>query len=268
MYKWEADGEPKGVIVIIHGAMEHHGRYRWLAEMWRSSGYHVITGDLPGQGVTTRSQRGHIDSFDEYIYAVKEWVQEAYQYGAPVFLLGHSMGGLSAIRTLQTSRLPVGGVILSSPCLGLADYPSRAMNMLSAGLNKIVPSLKVPTKMKVEYATRNRQVIEMALNDSLFVTKVTVRWYRELVRAMKEAFTNMSEFPDVPLLVLQGGDDRIVNKSDVRRWFNEVSLSEKHYKEWSGCYHELFNEPEREYIFEFSYRFVESTIHCMGAHTK
>lgn len=58
MHKWEAVN-PKGVIVMVHGAAEHHGRYRWLIEMWRSVGMHVIMGDLPGQGLTTR-RRGHI----------------------------------------------------------------------------------------------------------------------------------------------------------------------------------------------------------------
>ena len=58
MWKWETEQEAKAVIVIIHGAMEHHGRYGWLIEMWRTSGYHVIMGDLPGQGMTSRAQRG------------------------------------------------------------------------------------------------------------------------------------------------------------------------------------------------------------------
>ena len=38
MYKWEAEGDARAVIVIVHGAMEHQGRYKWLVEMWRSEG--------------------------------------------------------------------------------------------------------------------------------------------------------------------------------------------------------------------------------------
>lgn len=48
MWTWKAD-RPVGTIVIIHGASEYHGRYKWLVEMWRSSGYNVVMGDLPGQ---------------------------------------------------------------------------------------------------------------------------------------------------------------------------------------------------------------------------
>ena len=105
MWKWEAEGEAKAVVVIVHGAFEHHRRYGWLIEMWRLSGFHVIMGDLPGQGMTTRANRGHIDSFDEYLYEVKDWIQAAYQFDLPVFLIGHSMGGLISIRLLQEEEI-------------------------------------------------------------------------------------------------------------------------------------------------------------------
>jgi len=65
MWKWEADGEAKAVIVMVHGELEHHGRYGWLIEQWRLAGFHVIMGDLPGQGLTSRVNRGHIESFDD-----------------------------------------------------------------------------------------------------------------------------------------------------------------------------------------------------------
>lgn len=86
MWTWKAD-RPVAVIVIIHGASEYHGRYKWLIEMWRSSGYHVVMGDLPGQGTTTRA-RGHIRSFQEYIDEVDAWIDKARTFDLPVFLLG------------------------------------------------------------------------------------------------------------------------------------------------------------------------------------
>ncbi|WP_034765546.1 alpha/beta hydrolase [Rossellomorea vietnamensis] len=264
MWKWESDQEAKAVIVIIHGAMEHHGRYGWLIEMWRASGFHVIMGDLPGQGMTSRSQRGHIDSFDEYIVEVKDWVQAAYQFELPVFVIGHSMGGLIAIRLLQESHVNVAGVILSSPCLGLVTTPAKPVELLSLGFNKIAPMVKFPSGLTIDMATRNADVREIDSNDTLYITKVSVRWYRELVQAMKAAFANLEKMPDVPLLVMQAGDDKIVEKKTVKKWFNELSLSEMHYKEWPKCYHEIYNEPEREEIYEYSKIFIESRLKALG----
>ncbi|PLR98222.1 alpha/beta hydrolase [Bacillus sp. T33-2] len=264
MWKWEAEGEAKAVIVMVHGALEHHRRYGWLIEMWRSSGFHVIMGDLPGQGLTTRANRGHIDSFDEYLNEVKDWVHAAYEFELPVFLLGHSMGGLVAIRLLQEANLNLAGVILSSPCLGLVAAPSKFKYMLSHILNVFMPAFRMPAGITVDMATRNQDVRDADANDSLYVTKVSVRWYRELAAAMKLAFASLDKVRDVPMLLMQAGDDRIVNKHAVKEWFNQAPQSEKRYKEWPKCYHEIFNEPEREEVFEYAKDFVLSQLKAIG----
>lgn len=75
MWKWEVT-EPRGVVVMVHGAGEHHGRYEWLAKKWNEHGFDVIMGDLPGQG-KTRGRRGHIQSFGQYLDAVEEWLDAA-----------------------------------------------------------------------------------------------------------------------------------------------------------------------------------------------
>lgn len=268
MWKWEAEGEAKAVIVMIHGAMEHHRRYGWLIQMWRSSGFHVIMGDLPGQGMTTRSRRGHIELFDDYIIEVKDWIQAAYQFELPVFVLGHSMGGLITVRMLQEEHVKLAGVILSSPCFGLVNYPSKWLNALGVAMNVIYPELRMNSGITVDLATRNQDVRDADLNDTLYVTKVSVRWYRELIQAMKLAFLNIRKTPDVPMLVMQGGDDKIVNKESVREWFNQVPLSEKRFKEWNHCYHEIFNEPEREDVFEYAKDFVNSQLKVIGYYVK
>ena len=95
-------------------------------------------GDLPSHGTTSRN-RGHIDSFDEYIEEVKLWVKEARKYRLPIFLFGHSMGGLIVIRMMQeTKREDVDGIILSSPCLGVLAGPSAPLQAASKILNIIV----------------------------------------------------------------------------------------------------------------------------------
>ncbi|MCQ6274449.1 alpha/beta hydrolase [Bacillus sp. V3B] len=264
MWKWEAEGEAKAVVVIVHGAMEHHRRYGWLIEMWRLSGFHVIMGDLPGQGMTTRARRGHIDSFDEYIFEVKDWIQAAYQFDLPVFLMGHSLGGLISVRLLQQEKMNLAGVILSSPCLGLIYKPSKLVHLLSYGLNMIMPSLRLSSGLTVEMATRNEEVRDADKNDTLYITKVSVRWYRELHLAMKMAFEEIDTMQDIPFLVMQGGDDQVVNKQIVNKWFNIVPLSEKRFKEWPKCYHEIFNEPEREEVFEYAKDFFNSQLKSIG----
>jgi lysophospholipase len=264
MWKWEAEGNAKAVIVIVHGAMEHHRRYGWLIEQWRNSGFHVVMGDLPGHGLTTRSRRGHIDSFEEYVDEVKKWIDASYQFDLPVFLIGHSMGGLISLRLLQKERLNVAGVILSSPCLGLVNKPSPILHAATFILNKVFPALRVSSGISLDMVTRNEDVRELDLKDTLYVKKISVRWYRELEEAMKNAFAMIKRTQDTPLLVVQSGDDRVVDKEKVRNWFNSVPLSEKCFKEWPKCYHEVFNEPEREEVFIYVKDFVEGQLKGLG----
>lgn len=255
LWKWEVEN-PRAVLVIVHGAFEHQGRYKWLTEMWRSDDINVILGDLPGQGTSTR-QRGHIDSFDEYIETIATWVKEAETYELPLFILGHSMGGLAVIRTLQEKQLPVTAAILSSPCLGLVEPPPKHLEWLSKALNVFIPTFRLASHMEPNIATRNKEVMELDENDSLYVTKVSIRWYRELIKAMQLAYRNIDKVPDIPILIMQAGDDKIVDKVIVKEWFDKLKVSEKLYKEWPELYHEIFNEPERNQVYEFAKGFVE-----------
>lgn len=264
MWNWEPDGEAKGVIVMVHGALEHHRRYGWLIEMWRQAGFQVIMGDLPGHGLTTRSRRGHVDSFDEYIEEVKKWVETAYQFDLPVFLLGHSMGGLISIRLLQMAELNLAGVILSSPCVDLVKRPAKILNGFSYLLNIITPELRMNPGISVKMATNNKEVLEADMHDTLYIDKVSIRWYRELDENMKLAFEEIGQLKDIPMLVMQGGDDKIVSKHAVNNWFNHVPLSEKRFKEWPKSYHEIFNDPNRQEVFEYAKDFVHSQLKAIG----
>lgn len=256
MWKWEVEN-PKGTVVIVHGAQEHHGRYLWLIDQWKANGFNVVMGDLPGQGLSTR-RRGHIDTFDEYIEEVENWIKEAYLLKPPVFVIGHSMGGLAVIRTLQEkSPLLVAGVILSSPCLKLLHHPAKGLDVLSKGLNFILPKTKFNTGLTIDKATRNEELIKTAGDDTLVITKVSVRWYRELVQSMNHAFKNIDKFPDIPVLLMQAGDDLIVDKEASVIWFNSLGAKEKSYKEWNGLYHEIFNEPERDKVFRYAKAFFD-----------
>lgn len=81
---------------------------------------------------------------------------------------------------------------------------------------------------------------------------------------MAAAFANANKMQDLPLLVMQGGDDSVVDKKMVKNWFNMVPLSEKRYKEWPQCYHEIFNEPERDEVFDYALDFIRSQLKSIG----
>lgn len=248
--------QPKGVAVVVHGAREHHGRYKWLVEQLTKESFHVILGDLPGQGLT-EGQRGHINSFNEYVETITHWYIAAEQYNLPIVLIGHSMGGLSVIQTLLNRKINPKAVILSSPCLGLVKPATKLQTAMLPILNLVTPRLQFPSNLERGSETRCEAMRQRDEIDPLLVSNISVRWYKELTRAMKHSHKHTKIFPDIPLLVLQAGNDLIVKKEDVRTWFDRLTVTNKTYKEWPGLYHEVFNEPEKEDVFLVAKSFIE-----------
>lgn len=255
VWVWECEN-PKAVAVIVHGANEHHGRYTWLVEKLVKDQFHVVMGDLPGQGEDPK-HKGHIDSFDDYLTTIETWYKRAAKYELPIFLIGHSMGGLAVIQTMLKKNLDVCAVILSSPCLGLVNPPSKLKQYSSVVLNKLSPKLRFSSNLPKGSNTRCEQMRKFDETDPLSVKKVSVRWYQELVTAMEDSFKHVNHFPNVPLLLLQAGDDLIVDKKEGIRWFDGLPNHDKYYKEWPGLYHEVFNEPEKETVYRVTKSYMD-----------
>ncbi|MBB6448065.1 lysophospholipase [Geomicrobium halophilum] len=251
---WKCE-DPIGVFVLVHGAGEHYGRYQWLIERLNREHFHVIAGDLPGYG-RTRGKRGHIDHFNQYIDVASHWYKEAASFELPVFLFGHSLGGLIVIRTMMEKQLPVHGVVLSSPCLYLYDPPKKGITVFARGLHRLLPTFSMKSGIRGELMTRNPEMRTEFLKDELFVHHVTVRWYQELTKAMKSSLDHAYQFPNVPLLALQAGEDYLIDKGATHEWFNRLRIEDRAIREWRGLYHELFNEPERAEIFRFMLYFI------------
>ena len=115
----ETENDAKGVVVIAHNILEHTGRYAYVITMLRRNGYHVIMGDLPGQGQTSRANKGQIDDFNTYHENLLEWIKIANEYKIPTFVLGVGLGGLIVLNLLEKAELPIEGVMLLSPMLEL-----------------------------------------------------------------------------------------------------------------------------------------------------
>ncbi|MEQ6389777.1 alpha/beta hydrolase [Bacillaceae bacterium S4-13-58] len=246
----------KGTVVIVHGAFEHSGRYDAVAKRFTQEGYHVVTGDLPGQGKTD-GERGHIDSFTQYLDTIEKWVHKAEEFKLPIYALGHSMGGLAVSRTLQEKSLPITAVILSSPCIGIVDEPSKGVQAFSKICNVIAPTLLVSGNLNPLHVTRNEEVRERDLNDSLIVQKISVRWFSELQNAMLQVQEKVQQYPNIPTLVMQAGDDKLVRKEVVHQWYKQLPVTNKKYKEWEGLYHEILFEPEGEEVFQMALSFIK-----------
>lgn len=259
MWKWEAEGQPKAVVAIIHNAYEHHNRYAWLIQKLRSRGFHVVTGDLPGHG----EQAGHTvhdESFGSYVNYVKKLLDVGLADGLPLFIIGHGLGATIMMRMLQNEKIECAGYIFSSPWLHLNHLPPKHSSVLS----KFTSSMKLNHELPVEMLTRNPDWHIEARDDLYYTPIVTVSWFRELQLFMKSVTQYEGTIRDVPILLHSAGSDQVTDISYAKKWLFTQELSEIQYKKWNRLYHDLYHEPEREEVFLYTESFMHSVLRSLG----
>lgn len=246
--------EPRGVIVIIHGLAEHSGRYRDTGEFFAARGWAVYACDLRSHGLSPNAPgagRVHVDRFDDFLSdagALVGFAQSRHE-NLPVYLLGHSMGGLITILYALQSPQKLAGAIVSSPALGThPDFrPPRFLKLMVGILSRITPRLLVNSNLDAQAISRDSAVVKTYNEDPLISGKVSTRWYSEITRAMKAAHADASRL-EVPMLVMQSGEDRLVDPAAPARWTDSTPAGMAESVLWDGLYHEMFNEPEKDRV--------------------
>ena len=239
---------PKARLVLMHGYAEHCRRYDELAEYLLTRGYEVWRFDAQGHGQSS-GQRGHVSDFSDYVTELVNEVASARQSEPelPVFLLGHSNGGLAAILAIEAGLAGVSGLILSSPLLGLRKkaVPDALARLLSA----VVPRLPLPNGLRAQDLTHDPQVIAEHQNDRAVHHVATPRWYWSMTLAGRRAL-EAARRVQLPLLTLRAEHDLIVDSSLIVEFHQRAASLDKELVTLTGAHHEVLNELDRRDTFE------------------
>ncbi|MEK4230406.1 alpha/beta hydrolase [Solibacillus sp. FSL H8-0538] len=263
MWKWEADGQPKAVIAILHSAYEHHRWYAWLIEKLRSAGFHVVMGDLPGHGEQSQYARYHDEDFADYYKFTKQLLSVALEYNLPLFVIGNGLGATIAMQVLQKKKFECAGVILTSPWLSLKLSPGKLSNALTS-FSALTSNVKLRHELSIQHFSRNSDLYTDIEEHMPLNNVVTVKWYRELQHLMRTRKDQELHFPDIPLLLMTGGHDQITDIGVTKQWLLKQKLSEFHYKEWPDCLHSLYFELEREEVYYYTEDFINNVLRSLG----
>ncbi|GGB02718.1 alpha/beta hydrolase [Macrococcus hajekii] len=261
MWKWETDKTAKGVVVIVHNILEHHGRYAWLIMQLRRRGYHVIMGDLPGQGQTSRVNRGHINSFGDYREAVLDWIDVAEEYYLPVFVVGVGLGGLIITNLLEHVTLRVEGVILISPLFGFQHTTTTRKNFFASSFGGTSKDAKFDLGIDYATLTRNEEAVAEIENDSLVLKQVSFHWYRSIIETMKETMEHLERIEPLAMQLHYGTEDQLIDLDQIKIFEREMACEAM---EWEGYYHELHHEPENDKVLREMVRFMDKRIEHIG----
>lgn len=254
--------DPKAVLIFVHGLAEHSGRYLNPALYFAPRGHACYALDFRGHGRSS-GRRVHVDRFDDYhadVRTVQALVRTRHP-GLPFFLVGHSLGGLIVLNHALREPNGLAGIIVSSPALGVheAMKPSAATVFLARLLSRLAPRTLLANHVDAPALCRDETVVEDYRRDPLVSRAVSARWYTSVMAAMAVVHAGASRL-SLPALVMASGADRVVNPEATRRWAERAPRDLVELVVWDGFYHEMFNEREREQVFERMEGWLEARV--------
>jgi acylglycerol lipase len=247
---WSPDQTPVARVLLVHGVGEHSSRYAHVGEFFSKMGISLSGFDLLGHGKTD-GQRGHADSYDDFCREIDVFLAElvAKQPTVPVFLYGHSMGGLIVLYyTLFKKPKNVKGVICTSPGL-VPGYPIPAWKTtLGNILYSIAPKFSMDNGLPLDGISHDKAVVEAYKADKLNHPFISARMGMDLIRNGQLISQKAADFP-LPLLIMVGSDDQLVDPKAVIA-FGQKAIHQTTLKIWDGGFHELHNEPFKAEVLQ------------------
>ncbi|RTL56076.1 MAG: alpha/beta hydrolase [Sphingobacteriales bacterium] len=243
---WLPEENPRGVVVIVHGLNSHSGYYQWVADQFTTINYAVYALDLEGRG-QSEGERFYVKSIYDYVNEVDQLVDiaKATYQSLPIFVLGHSAGGVIACLYALEHQNKISGLICESFAYQV-PAPDFALTVLK-GLSHLAPHLHT-IKLKNEDFSRDTSVVEAMNNDSLIAHESQPSKTMEQLVIADERLKK--EFPliTLPVLILHGTNDKATKYSGSQFFYDNAGTSDKTLKLYEGHYHDLLNDIDKEKV--------------------
>lgn len=246
-----AAGTPRAEVLIVHGLGEHLGRYDALAADLNRWGYSVWRFNLRGHGPNPAEPQGdqpQIHSMLEDLAAHYDTVK-ARTEGRPIVILGHSLGGLIAARTVagalrhETFGRSPDALVLSSPALDPGMSGTQKL-MLAVG-RRAFPHLRVSNGLKPEWVCSDPAVVKAYVEDPWVHDRVSATVAAMVADGGAEVIEDAPKWY-VPTLLMWAGMDRCVNPAGSAAFAAGAIPKTVHPHCFTRMSHEIFNEPDRE----------------------
>jgi alpha-beta hydrolase superfamily lysophospholipase len=246
---WLPDSTPKAILAFVHGLGEHSGRYQHVGEAYAKAGYGLQMADLRGHGKSP-GQRGHAMSFNDYHIDSHAIIDAARKLApdAPLFFGGHSLGGLIALSVAEENPPNIKGVVISSPGLRAKFAIPGWKITLGKVFSRIMPTMSMASGLPASEISRDPAVVQAYTSDPLVHGMVSARQGMASIAAGPSVMNN-AHLIKLPLLMIHGTEDHLVDPAASREFFDKVSSTDKTYKSYQGLYHEPHNEPEKDQVF-------------------
>jgi len=241
-----AVGRPRAALVICHGVNSHGGQYLWAGAQFASAGFATFALDLRGRG-RSEGARFHVDDIAEYVADVEAVVSLARSRypGLPVFLLGHSAGGVVSCTYALDRQAEIAGLVCESFAFKV-PAPDAVLAVVK-GLSHVAPRLPV---LKLKNADFSRDPIAVRILDEDPLTRGEVQPASTVAALVRANERLRREFPRIrlPLLILHGTADRATLTAGSRFFHETAGSGDKTLKLYDGHYHDLLNDVGKDAV--------------------
>ncbi|MET0239461.1 MAG: lysophospholipase [Sphingobium sp.] len=240
---WRPARAPRAIVAICHGLNSHSGHYIWPAEQMVAAGFAVYALDLRGRG-RSEGERFHVESIEDYVSDLDGLIDLALsrEGAVPVYLLGHSAGGVtSCVYTLEHQE-KLAGLICESFAFQV-PAPDFALSVIK-GISHVVPHLHVLT-LKNEDFSRDPEVVARLNADPLIAQESQPT---QTVAALVRADERLErDFPSItlPVLIIHGTADKATKPSGSQFFYDNAGSTDKSLTFYEGHFHDLLSDVGR-----------------------
>jgi alpha-beta hydrolase superfamily lysophospholipase len=244
---WRPEGKPpRAVVVIAHGFNSHSGHYIWVAEQLVAHGFSVHALDHRGRGKSD-GERFYVEQVSEYVDDLATFINlvKAREPGLPVFLLGHSAGGVISCTYALEHQANIAGLICESFAFRV-PAPDFVLAVIK-GLSHLAPHAHV-LKLPNQHFSRDPKVVQALEDDPLIAHEVQpTRTVAAMVRA-DERLEREFHLITLPVFILHGTEDKVTKPSGSQTFFDKTGSKDKALQLYEGHAHDLLNDIGKEVV--------------------
>lgn len=234
--------EARAIIGIVPGYADYSDRYDHVQRAWADRGVASVSIDLRGHG-HAEGPRGACKRWEDYLDDVKELfaLLEVRSHDKPIFLFGHSFGGLVAASWTVQNPNAQRALVLSSPYMRVALPVPAAKRAAGKLVSKILPGIGLASGLRGAQMTHDPARQKAYDADPLIFPKANARWFTESERAQGEVMAGAKGIT-LPVYLVLGTADPVV--AGGRELFDAIASKDKTLDAREGLLHEVLNEPE------------------------
>lgn len=231
-------------MILIHGFNAHSGYMEWPGEQFAAHGLASYALDLRGRG-NSEGERFYVEELSDYLTDVNSLVDIARSEhpGLPVYVLGHSAGGVIASSYVYEHQDEIAGLVCESFAfdVGLPHLVQLALE----GIGKLLPHVHVFSLNNADFS-RDPAHVERMNNDPLIHKESqpaeTARVLLVAAEALKE---HMPTF-NVPVFIIHGTEDKATRPAGSQYFYDNAGSADKTLKLYEGHYHDLLADFGKE----------------------